>query len=131
MFAADWPITLAPLDVTLEHTLDEDDRSALLAAEHPLPRALGAILDLYFGFYVDLYGKRCSALHDPAGRRVGRRRRPPANAPLVDSLVDDTDGPGRGQTICDLRGQRLGPVDAGRSTTSGWCWRSTSRSVRT
>ncbi|MCW4457524.1 hypothetical protein [Microbacterium sp. MPKO10] len=25
--------------------------------------------------------------------------------------VDVTDGPGRGQTVCDLRGQRLGPID--------------------
>lgn len=112
VFRADWPITLAPLDVTLEHTLDEDDRAALLAADHALPQALGAMLDLYFNFYVDLYGKRCSALHDPlaAALAVGGVR--PDNGPTVEALVDDTHGPGRGQTICDLRGQRLGPVDA-------------------
>lgn len=112
VFRAGWPITLAPLDVTLDHTLDEDDRAALLAAQHPLPRSLGAILDLYYGFYLDLYGKRCSALHDPlaAALAVGGVR--PDVAPTVAAVVDDTDGPGRGQTICDLRGQRLGPVDA-------------------
>ena len=108
---ASWPITLVPLDVTLEHTLDEDDRSTLLAADHPLPRALGAILDLYFEFYVELYGKRCSALHDPLAAAVAIGGVRSTNAPRVDSVVDDTDGPGRGQTICDLRNQRLGPVD--------------------
>ena len=35
----------------------------------------------------------------------------PVNSPWVDVAIDATDGPGRGQTIADLRGQRLGPVD--------------------
>ncbi len=112
VFAAGWPITLAPLDVTLEHTLDEDDRAALLAADHPLPRALGAMLDHYFEFYVELYGSRCSALHDPLAAALAVGGVSASRAPAVASLVDDTDGPGRGQTICDLRNQRQGPVDA-------------------
>ena len=32
-------------------------------------------------------------------------------APNVPVVVDDTQGPGRGQTICDLRNQRNGPRD--------------------
>jgi purine nucleosidase len=35
----------------------------------------------------------------------------PTVAPSVDVVVDDTAGPGRGQTIVDLRGQRRGPRD--------------------
>lgn len=34
-----------------------------------------------------------------------------AVAPAVPVAVDTTEGPGRGQTVCDLRGQRQGTVD--------------------
>lgn len=111
VISAPWPVVLVPLDVTLENTLSEAERHRLLAAKHPLPQALGQILDLYFDFYVDLYGERSSALHDPTAAAIAIGMATPAAAPLVDVVVDVTDGPGRGQTICDLRGQRLGPVD--------------------
>ncbi|MDM4761580.1 nucleoside hydrolase [Galbitalea sp. SE-J8] len=108
---ADWPIVLVPLDVTLEHQLDEDHRVRLLESGRPFAEALGRILDLYFGFYVDLYGHRACALHDPlaAALAVGGIRA--SIAPAIPVVVDATDGPGRGQTICDLRGQRIGPRD--------------------
>ncbi|MBA8795903.1 purine nucleosidase [Friedmanniella endophytica] len=108
---ASWPVTLVPLDVTLEHVLDEDDRSALLASGHPLPRALGEMLDLYYGFYVELYGERCSALHDPLAAALALDGVAATVAPAVPVTVDATDGPGRGQTICDLRNQRQRWVD--------------------
>lgn len=108
---AEWDFTLVPLDVTLENTLDETDRQRLLAAPNPVARALGEMLDLYFDFYVELYGQRSCALHDPlaAALAVGMVR--VANAPAVALVVDATDGPARGQTIADLRGQRRGAVD--------------------
>lgn len=115
--AADWDLVLVPLDVTMENTLEETDRQALLASTHPLPQALGSMLDLYFDFYVAEYGRRMSALHDPlaAGLLVGGVTA--TYAPAVGLEVDATSGPGRGQTIADLRGQRLGPADQpGRRT---------------
>ena len=35
----------------------------------------------------------------------------PSKAPIVPIVVDDTFGPGRGQTLCDMRGQRAGMFD--------------------
>lgn len=109
--AAAWPIVLVPLDVTLENVFEDDDRQALADSPSPLNHALAEMLDLYMNFYVSEYGRRCSALHDPlaAALAVGQVR--PTRAPRVPVEVDCTDGPGRGQTICDLRGQRNGPVD--------------------
>ncbi|GLX99704.1 MULTISPECIES: nucleoside hydrolase [Actinoplanes] len=111
VIAAPWPITLVPLDVTLDHTLTEPDRQALLAAGSPLPRALGAILEHYMDYYVGVYGRRACALHDPVAAAVAIGAAVPALAPAVRVVVDDTDGPGRGQTICDLRGLRAGRPD--------------------
>jgi purine nucleosidase len=109
--AADWDVTLVPLDVTLENVLEETHREALEAAPHPFVSSLGRILDFYFDFYVDFYGRRASALHDPLAAAIAAGGITASNAPRVNVVVDTTDGPGRGQTICDLRGQRLGPVD--------------------
>ncbi len=111
LFEASWDLTLVPLDVTLENTFEEADRQVLLNAPNAFARAIGAMLDLYFEFYVALYGRRCSALHDPLAAAIAVGAIKALRAPAVPIVVDTTRGPGRGQTICDLRGQRLGPVD--------------------
>jgi purine nucleosidase len=111
LVGAGWDITLVPLDITLENRLYEADRQALLAAPTALVRAIGAMLDLYFDFYVPFYGERSCALHDPLAAAIATGDIVATRAPAVEIVVDTTMGPGRGQTICDLRGQRLGPVD--------------------
>lgn len=108
LLAADWDATLVPLDVTLEHTLDESDRARLLDSADPVARAVGEMLDHYFDFYLPLYGRRGCALHDPLAAAIAVGGIEPTRAPRVPVVVDTTDGPGRGQTIADLRGQRLG-----------------------
>ena len=108
---APWPVVLVPLDVTLENVFEEDDRLALGASGSPLNQALSAMLELYHGFYVAEYGRRCSAMHDPLAAAIGVGQVRATVAPSVPVVVDDTDGPGRGQTIADLRGQRTGPRD--------------------
>ncbi|WP_307807002.1 nucleoside hydrolase [Naasia sp. SYSU D00057] len=108
---AGWKVTLVPLDITLENTLDEGDRARLLASPVPLARALGQMLDHYFEFYLPLYGVRSCPLHDPMAAAVAARGVVPTRAPAVAVEVDTTDGPGRGQTIADLRGQRRGALD--------------------
>lgn len=114
---ADWDVTLVPLDVTEENVFEESDREALLAAETPLARALGEILDVYFDFYVVVYGRRSCALHDPLAAALVVGGITATKAPAVPIVVDTTQGPGRGQTICDLRGQRMGTHDrVGRRT---------------
>jgi purine nucleosidase len=109
--SADWPVTLVPLDVTMENVFDEDDRATLLASDLPLARTVGEMLGFYFDFYVGTYGERCSALHDPLAAAIAVGGVLATNAPAVSVVVDTSHGPARGQMICDLRGQRRGPVD--------------------
>jgi purine nucleosidase len=111
LISAGWEITLVPLDITLENRLYEQDRQALLNAPSALARALGAMLDIYFDYYVPFYGERSCALHDPLAVAIATGDIVATRAPAVEIVVDTTAGPGRGQTICDLRGQRQGPVD--------------------
>ena len=109
--AAPWQVVMVPLDVTLENTFEESDRLALAASGSPLNRALADSLDLYFGFYLGEYGRRMCALHDPLAAAIAVGQIIATRAPNVPVVVDDTQGPGRGQTICDLRGQRTGARD--------------------
>lgn len=110
LLAADWDVTLVPLDATMEHTMSEQQRERLVADDRPFVSAIGHILDHYFDFYRDTYGHRTCALHDPlAAAIVGGIT--PSRAPRVPVTVDVTDGPGRGQTIADLRGQRVAMRD--------------------
>ena len=64
VLAADWNITLVPLDVTMSNVLEESHRQELLAAGHPVPQALGEMLGYYFRFYEGIFGRACSAMHD-------------------------------------------------------------------
>lgn len=109
VLAADWDTVLVGLDATMAQVLEESDVAALAASADPLPRALAAIVDHYLGFYTGLFGRRCCALHDPlaAALVVGLVRT--VLAPAVPVSVDVTDGPGRGQTISDLRGRYRWP----------------------
>lgn len=111
LLAADWDVTLVPLDVTMEHTLSDDDRQTLLRSERPLAGALGEMLDHYLDFYIPVYGERRCALHDPLAAILAAGGLTPTRAPRVPVQVDSTEGPGRGQTIVDLRGQRASVRD--------------------
>ncbi|WP_029149613.1 nucleoside hydrolase [Microbacterium indicum] len=111
VIAADWDVTLVPLDVTMANPFEESHRAELLASDSPIARAVGEALDFYFDFYVPEYGRRMSALHDPLAAAISTGGVIPSLAPRVPVSVDATDGPGRGQTIADLRGQRVAPRD--------------------
>lgn len=108
VFAADWDVTLVPLDVTMSNVLEESHRQELLAADHPVPQALGDMLGYYFRFYEGIFGRACSAMHDPLAAALAVGGVSAAVAPVVTVDVDTTDGPGRGQTVCDLRGRYMG-----------------------
>lgn len=108
---ASWPITLVPLDATMENVLEDEDRQRMADSGSALVSSLGRMLDHYFDFYVAEYGRRCSALHDPLAAVIAVGGVQAEIAPTVPVEIDATDGPGRGQTICDLRGQRCGAVD--------------------
>ena len=111
VFAAAWPVVVVPLDVTMENVFEEPHRDRLASSGSPVARAVAEMLDFYMDFYRPTFGRRCSALHDPLAAAIAVGGAVPTVAPAVPAVVDTTDGPGRGQTVFDLRGQRLGPVD--------------------
>lgn len=108
VFEAAWPIVMVGLDVTMESIFEARHRAELIGSGKPVAVALGEMLDVYFDFYVTVFGRRVSALHDPlaVGIAVGDVKL--SHAPLVNVEVDASNGPGRGQTIADLRGRYLG-----------------------
>lgn len=112
---ADWRVRLVPLDVTMTHVMSESDRMRLLESPDALARFVGAALDFYFDFYVGHFGARSAALHDPLAAAIALDHVALDLEPVVPIVVDTTDGPGRGQTICDLRGRYRGFSAAGTS----------------
>ena len=108
VFDAPWQIIVAPLDLTMANTFEEEHRQALIAGSNSVGRAVGEILDFYFDFHVPEYGRRCSAVHDPIAAALCAGGVSADVAPCVPVTIDDTQGPGRGQMIVDLRGQRTG-----------------------
>ncbi len=95
---AGWPLTLVPLDVTLQHLLEERDRERLLESAHPLPQNLGAMLELYFDYYVSVLGRRGCGLHDPLAAALAAGGVEAVRSSSVEIDVDVTDGPERGRT---------------------------------
>ncbi|GKV74672.1 hypothetical protein NCCP2145_40530 [Pseudarthrobacter sp. NCCP-2145] len=124
VLAADWDVTLVPLDVTMASVLEESHRQVLLASAAPVPRALGEMLGYYFRFYEGIYGRPCSAMHDPLAAALAVGAVMPALAPVVRAAVDTSDGPGRGRTVCDMRGLYAGypPVSGIRYPARGAAW---------
>jgi purine nucleosidase len=104
VFAASWPVTVVPLDVTMRTLLTEGHRRRLLDAGG-IAGYVGGMLDFYFDYFRDdAFAERSSCLHDVLAVAVAAGTLVPDLAPTVDAIVDDGDGPGRGQTIFDLRG---------------------------
>ncbi len=108
VFDAHWSVTMVGLDVTMEARFEMEHQQRLLASASPVSQAVGRMLDTYFTFYESIFGRRMCALHDPlaAAIAIGAVKLPVA--PVVPVVVDATKGPGRGQTIADLRGRFAG-----------------------
>ena len=105
VFAAPWPITMLGLDVTMDHVFEESDRLVLTESDRPVAAAIAAMMKEYGNFYASVYGRPAVALHDPLAAAAACDQLVYVSAPIVQVVVDDTDGPGRGQTIADLRGR--------------------------
>lgn len=122
VLSADWPVTLVPLDVTMTTLLEADDLAAL-GRGGPLARYLGTILEGYAGFYAaQVFGALRTPVHDVLALAVGAGTWPVRDALHAEVTVDTGDGPGRGQTLADLRGRyRTGPSADGeaRDTAGG------------
>lgn len=107
VFDAAWPVTMVGLDVTMLARFEESHRTEL-AAGGAAPAALAAMLDVYFQYYTPILGRPSCALHDPLAAAIALGVVVPTLAPVAPVEVDTTDGPGRGQTLVDLRGRFVG-----------------------
>lgn len=65
VFSAGWPVTLVPLDVTLQHSIGIEEQRALAERGTAFHTALAEMLDAYLDFYERFYAERRAALHDP------------------------------------------------------------------
>ena len=69
-------------------------------------------------FAATSFGERRGCLHDTMAVAVAAGSLVPDLAPTVNAEVDTSHGPGRGQTICDLRGMYMGfPAQDGAHCT--------------
>ena len=110
VFSAGWPVTLVPLELTLQHRFTQSDREVLATAEAPAVVAISRMVDFYLDFYATRLGVRECALHDPlaAALAVGDVQATIAQETHV--VVDTSDGPHRGATVADRRARGDGPL---------------------
>jgi purine nucleosidase len=101
--AAPWPLTLVPLDVSMNHLFSEADRDTLRFAGTPLRTALADMLGTYFDFYEPVLGERRIPLHDPLAAGIATGTLEPGDAPLLGLRVDTGSGPERGRVAEDPR----------------------------
>jgi purine nucleosidase len=98
---ADWPVTMVPLDVTMNHRFGETHRAALATAGHPVASALSGMLVQYFAFYTTIFGEHCAALHDPLAAAIAVGALELDDAPYVGISVDTSAGAAYGKTRCE------------------------------
>lgn len=99
VFAAAWPVTLVPLDLTQPQRADAATIEALGASGTPLAEALAQMLRFYGDFYRRANGFDGPVLHDPlAAALVTGGAVAAASAEGVVSVVTD-DSPERGRTV--------------------------------
>ncbi|MES1170078.1 MAG: nucleoside hydrolase, partial [Leifsonia sp.] len=112
VLSARWTTTLVPLDVTMREVVTEDHLRRLREAGTPVSSFVAATTEFYFeGYGKDSYGRRSSPCHDAVAAAVMTGDVKPGVFPLLHVVVDCTDGPGRGATICDTRGRWRGFPD--------------------
>lgn len=104
VFRAPWLVTMVGLDVTMKTLLSENHFERMRNGGG-ISKYMARIAEFYTTFNQEAsFGKRLATMHDAIAVGIAAGLAKPKVAPLVNVEVDVTDGPGRGQTICDLRG---------------------------
>lgn len=99
VFAADWPVTVLALDITMEHVLTEQQAIELGNIPGDLPPTLTPMLGKYFEAYQQIYGARQCALHDPLAAVVAAGRATVVMAEQPERISVVAHGEERGRTI--------------------------------
>lgn len=111
VFRAPWPIAMAGLDVTMTALLTTEHRDRL-AASGVAGQYLARILQYYGEFYSGrAFDRWVCVMHDAIAVAYAAGDLDVRLGPVVNVEVDTTDGPGRGQTVADLRGKYRGFPD--------------------
>ncbi|TFD73302.1 nucleoside hydrolase [Cryobacterium fucosi] len=98
VFAASWPVTLVPLDVTMAHSFDETHRRALAAADGLTQQALAHMLGTCFTYYEKHFSTRRMTPQDCLAAAFATGDLEPERMPTLRIGVDVSTGPRRGQT---------------------------------
>ncbi len=95
---AGWPLTLVPLDVTMQHHFDEGHQKSFADVGSGFHGALAGMLTTYLDFYETVFAERRSSLHDPLAVAI-------ATGDVVPTIVREvgvevgTEGEERGHTV--------------------------------
>lgn len=104
VFSAPWLVTMVGLDVTMKTLLSEAHFDRMRNGGG-ISKYMARIAEFYTTFNEGAsFGKRLATMHDAIAVGIATNLIKPKVAPIVNVSVDITNGPGRGQTICDLRG---------------------------
>lgn len=108
VFAAPWLLTMVGLDVTMRALISEPQRQQLLDGGS-ISAYVGRVIKYYMDYFTRTsFSEPLSCMHDVLAVAIGAGTLEPTLAPIVNASVDTGYGPGRGQTICDLRGRYSG-----------------------
>lgn len=104
VFSADWPITMAGLDVTESIPMDDRHFAALAASPDPLARFVTRIVGHYQAFHRDWYGMKNGAIHTHDACAILYLLDPTLFTGTAWSVTVPPDGPAKGATLVDRRG---------------------------
>jgi purine nucleosidase len=103
VFAADWPVTLVGLDVTMRALLRSDELARLRASERPLARFVTRILPPYIAVYSQRFGFEAVTMHDPLAMALLLDPSLALERAALDTRVETTGDLTVGMTVADRR----------------------------
>ncbi len=103
VFAANWPITMVGLDVTMRALLLPEHIDRWQQADTPLTGWLERVLEFYFGYYTAMLGYRACAMHDAVAIGVALDLVEVREAHTLPVTISTHDGPTLGMTLVDRR----------------------------
>lgn len=103
VFAADWPVTLVGLDVTMRALLRGEELARLRASTRPLAQFVSRILPGYAALYSKRFGFEAVAMHDPLAMALLLDPTLALNTAHLDTQVELRGEWTRGMTVADRR----------------------------